>query len=74
MGTVRALVPAGLVARVLLCSLVGAMSYLATLVLMREFTRADAQVFLNILHPQQMFDYVSEELGSNRPGSKGDDS
>ena len=74
MGTVRALVPVALVLRVLLCSLVGAMSYLLTLVLMREFTRADAQVFLNILHPQQMFDYVSEELGSNRPGSKGDDS
>ena len=74
MAAVRALVPAVWLVRVLLCSLVGVMSYLAILVLVREFTRADARVFLNILHPQRMLDYVSGELGSGSPGTKVKDS
>lgn len=74
MAATRALVPAALLVRILLCSIVGMIAYLATLVLVREFTRADAEVFLNILHPQQMLDYVSQELGSDNSGTKAGDS
>lgn len=70
MTVVRAVVPAGLVIRVLLCSLVGVTSYLGTLAVLREFTRADARVFLNILHPQRMLNYVSEELTSDSASAR----
>lgn len=69
MAATRALVPAALLVRVLFCSAVGVSSYLGTLVLVREFTRADVAVFLNILHPQRMLNYVSEELGSDSSGT-----
>ncbi len=38
-------------------------SYLGILRLFGLFTRDDAQVFLNMLHPQRMVQYVSGELG-----------
>ena len=71
MVAVGALVLTSLVVRILLCSLAGAVSYLAVLAVVREFTRADVQVFFNILHPQQMLDYVVQELGSDSAGTKG---
>lgn len=37
--------------------------YLGLLSLLGLFTRADAQVFLNMLHPQRMVEYVLGELG-----------
>jgi O-antigen/teichoic acid export membrane protein len=70
MVAVRAVVPAALVVRVFVCSLVGVTSYLATLAVLREFTRADVQVFLNVLHPRRMLAYVSEEVVSGRPDAE----
>jgi O-antigen/teichoic acid export membrane protein len=43
-------------------SLFGLVLYLAVLALMGQFTRADLRVFLNVLHPVRMAEYVSGEL------------
>jgi O-antigen/teichoic acid export membrane protein len=37
--------------------------FIGILSLFGQFTRADAQVFLSMLHPQKMLEYVSGELG-----------
>ncbi len=41
---------------------VGLGVYLAVLALCHQFTRADLQVFLNVLHPPKMIEYVATEL------------
>jgi O-antigen/teichoic acid export membrane protein len=40
----------------------GLASYLLTLAALGLFTRDDARVYLNVLHPQRMLEYVSTEL------------
>lgn len=43
-------------------TVVGLASYLLALAVLGLFTRDDARVYLNVLHPQRMIDYVSSEL------------
>jgi len=42
--------------------IVGGAFYLSTLALLREFTLGDARLFLQLLHPRRMLDYVTAEL------------
>jgi O-antigen/teichoic acid export membrane protein len=53
--------------RLPLLALVGLAVYLAVLALLRQFTRADLQVFLNVLHPARMAEYISTELDTRGP-------
>lgn len=64
--------PLPLVMRLLLLSCLGLVVYLGILALARQFSRADLQVFLGLLHPQRMLDYVSEELGQQNPPQRGE--
>lgn len=41
---------------------VGSSAYLATLTVLHEFTRADAQLFIDLLHPGKMIGYIRAEL------------
>jgi hypothetical protein len=49
-----------------LLTLVGLAVDLGVLALLRQFTCNDVQVFLNMLHPQRMLEYISTELDSSR--------
>jgi O-antigen/teichoic acid export membrane protein len=49
--------------RIMLSTAFGVGAYLATLIWLGLFTRADFQVFVNMLSPQRMLDYISSELG-----------
>lgn len=52
--------------RLPLFSLLGLAVYLAILALLRQFTRADVEVFWNVLHPARMAEYISTELDTRR--------
>lgn len=54
--------PVSLWLRLPLLALLGLAVDLVALALVGQFTRADVQVFLNMLHPQRMAEYVSSEL------------
>jgi O-antigen/teichoic acid export membrane protein len=41
---------------------IGSVTYLAMLVMLREFTRADARLFLDLLRPGKMVSYIHAEL------------
>jgi len=45
-----------------LLTALGLGAYLTSLILLGQFTRADAQVLLNMLHPSKMIAYISTEL------------
>jgi O-antigen/teichoic acid export membrane protein len=59
-------ISASLWLRLPLLTLVGLAVYLGVLVPLRQFTCNDVQVFLNMLHPQRMLEYISTELDSGR--------
>jgi len=54
--------PASLWLRVPLLALLGPAVYLLALAVMGQFTLVDARVFLNMLHPRRMLEYISSEL------------
>jgi len=56
------LLPLPLLVKMPLLTAFGFGAYLLTLVLLGQFTRADAQVFWNMLHPYKMIAYISTEL------------
>lgn len=59
----RSTAPMSMWAQIPLLTALGLGAYLAALRLMGLFTRADAQVFLNMLHPRKMMEYIVSELG-----------
>lgn len=66
MHVVSRFMPASLWLRLPLLSLLGGAACLAVLALAGEFTRSDAQVFLNVLRPTAMADYIAAELEKGR--------
>jgi len=54
--------PLSLWLRLPLLALLGLAVHLVVLAVAGQFTRADLRVFLNMLHPQRMVEYVSSEL------------
>lgn len=65
MLTLGRVAPSSLWLRIPLLGVFGLVVHLAALASMGQFTLADARVFLNVLHPQHMIEYVSSELGGD---------
>lgn len=59
----RGIIPMSLWAEIGLLTAFGLATYFVTLMWLGLFTRSDAQVFLNTLHPRKMMEYISAELG-----------
>jgi len=62
----------GMLWATLLAVVAGGAAYLLALVLLHEFTWADARLFLDLFHPTKMTSYVRMELGqTSRPDKTG---
>jgi len=66
MQTGSKLIPMPIWKAVPVLTALGLGTYLVTLTLAGQFTRADAQVFLNMLHPHKMMEYISTELDKHK--------